>query len=96
MSGFNFDESLPPLRLRPRRSKKTPPPPHRLRRGWRWLSVGEYAMPGDLCCDPRVMPVEIVVGWRQSSTHHPVMTNPANDRKREEYRLKLERFKESL
>lgn len=64
---------LPPKVLA-RRTKKRPFPPHRLRKGWRWLTIGEWTRPGDLCCDPRVMPVRIEYPFRIVHGCHPVQT----------------------
>lgn len=49
--------------------------PHRLPKGWRWLRVGEWAQIGDVCCDPRIMPVKLTDGgWQMHETSHPVRT----------------------
>lgn len=64
----------PPMVLKQRRTKKRPFPPHRLRKGWRWRTSGEMTAMGDLCCDPRIMPVKIVREWRMTKGCHPVQT----------------------
>jgi hypothetical protein len=65
---------LPPLELKERRCKGPPFPKHKLPKGWRWLTMGEWVKAGDYCCDPRVMPVKILVdhAWQMSETCHPV------------------------
>lgn len=62
--------------LKDRKTKKRPFPPHKLKRGWRWLRVGEWAEIGDFCCDPRIMPVKLTDGgWCMTKQHHPVQTS---------------------
>ena len=49
--------------------------PHRLPSGWRWLEIGEYPQAEDVCCDPRIAPVQILLpGPAITDTHHPVRT----------------------
>lgn len=64
----------PPLKLKARKTKG----PHRLLKGWRWLANGEWVKLGDVVCDPRGMPVKVVVAtgkkgaWQMGKDCHPV------------------------
>lgn len=63
----------PPRWLRKRRAKRLSP--HGLPKGWRWLRQGEWAQIGDVCCDPRIMPVTLTEGgWQMMDVSHPVRT----------------------
>lgn len=66
------EQHIKPLRVKPRRGARTR---HRCRKGWRWLTIGEWVEIGDLCCDPRMLPVRIEVehAWKITQTCHPVM-----------------------
>jgi hypothetical protein len=56
-------------------NKYSTPIKPRLPKGWRWLNVGEWAKPGDVCCDDRIPPVRILEnGWQQTEQTHPVRT----------------------
>ena len=66
-----FNEiGIPPMKLRPRKSRK----PHRCPKGWRWLTMGEWVEVGDYCCDPRIQSVRIEVrhAWKMVEGCHPV------------------------
>lgn len=52
----------------PRKSRK----PHRLPKDWRWLRVGEWSQKGDVSCDPRTQPIEIILGYPIGRENHPV------------------------
>lgn len=67
------EDMIRPLKMIPRVGKNRGP--HPLKKGWRWLAVGEWVEVGDLCCDPRIMPIRIQLShaWKMTPTHHPVM-----------------------
>ena len=54
----------------PRKSERK----HRLPKGWRWLKIGEWVSVGDLVCDSRLPPVEVIYpgGWKMDAQCHPV------------------------